>query len=110
MNKKLLLIAALVIVFSAAALFLVAAPNSVSNTPRDQFVRQRGGRFTVRDRDPDDLTPGLRQFMNLPQSRNGVPGISGCHRLHDDRVLTADFHIADMKHAGGPPRRDQGHS
>src|SRR5215217_5572052 len=47
MNKKLLLIAALVIVFSAAALFLVAAPNSVSNTPRDQFVRQRGGRFVI---------------------------------------------------------------
>jgi mannan endo-1,4-beta-mannosidase len=47
MNKKLLFVAAFVIVGSAAALFLVAAPNSASNTPRDQFVRQRGGRFVI---------------------------------------------------------------
>ena len=47
MNKKLLAVAALVIVGSAAVLFLVASPNSTSNTPRDQFVRQRGGRFVI---------------------------------------------------------------
>src|SRR5215211_3223468 len=47
MNKKLFAIAALVIVGSAAVLFLVASPNSASNTPRDQFVRQRGGRFVI---------------------------------------------------------------
>jgi len=47
-NKKLLAVAALVIVGSAAVLFLVASPNSASNTPRrDQFVRQRGGRFMI---------------------------------------------------------------
>jgi len=48
MNKKLFLVAALAIVGSAAALFLVASPNVASNgggTP--EFVRQRGGRFFV---------------------------------------------------------------
>jgi len=48
MNKKLLAVAALVIVGSAAVLFLVASPNSAPNTPpRDRFVRQRGGRFMI---------------------------------------------------------------
>ena len=47
MNKKLLLFAALVLVVSAAALFLVASPNVASTGAKDQFVRQRGGRFFV---------------------------------------------------------------
>lgn len=47
MNKKLLAVAALVIVGSAAALFLVASPNKGNNSPKDQFVRQRGGRFVI---------------------------------------------------------------
>src|SRR5678816_2982691 len=48
MNKKLLAVAALVIVGSAAALFFVASPNSAPNTPpRARFVRQRGGRFMI---------------------------------------------------------------
>jgi mannan endo-1,4-beta-mannosidase len=47
MNKKLLAGAALVLVGSAAVLFLVAAPNSTPTTPQDQFVRQRGGRFMI---------------------------------------------------------------
>ncbi|HYV09389.1 MAG TPA: cellulase family glycosylhydrolase [Pyrinomonadaceae bacterium] len=47
MNKKLLAGAALVLVLSAAVLFLVAKPNSTPSTPRDQFVRQRGGRFMI---------------------------------------------------------------
>ena len=47
MNKKHLGVAALVLVGSAAVLFLVASPNSAPNTPMDQFVRQRGGRFII---------------------------------------------------------------
>ncbi|MEN3329729.1 MAG: mannan endo,4-beta-mannosidase [Acidobacteriota bacterium] len=47
MNKKLLAGAALVLVGSAAVLFLVASPNTTPTTPRDQFVRQRGGRFMI---------------------------------------------------------------
>ena len=47
MNKKLIAVAALVVVGSAAFLFLVASPNSAPNTPKEQFVRQRGGRFVV---------------------------------------------------------------
>src|ERR1044072_6472811 len=47
MNKKLLAGSALVLVGSAPVLFLVAAPNSAPSAPRDQFVRQRGGRFMI---------------------------------------------------------------
>jgi len=48
MNKKLLALAALVIVGSAAVLLLVASPNSANNSPsKDKFVRQRGGRFVI---------------------------------------------------------------
>lgn len=46
MKKKLFMVAALVLVVSAAVLFLSASPNSggTSNSP---FARQRGGRFFV---------------------------------------------------------------
>ena len=50
MNRKLLLVAALALVGSAAVLFLVAKPNSGSNFATDAFVRQRGGRFFVGQR------------------------------------------------------------
>jgi len=48
MNKKLLAVAALVLVGSAAVLFLVASRKSApSNISEDRFVRQRGGRFVI---------------------------------------------------------------
>ena len=48
MSKKLILVAALVLIASAAALFLVASPNVASNGGGTaEFVRQRGGRFFV---------------------------------------------------------------
>ena len=47
MNRKLFLVAALLLVGSAAGLFLVASPNVATNSANDQFVRQRGGRFFV---------------------------------------------------------------
>ena len=47
MNKKLFVVAALVLVGSAAVLFLGASPNVATNAPKGQFVRQRGGRFFV---------------------------------------------------------------
>src|SRR5215470_10774812 len=47
MNKKLLAVAALVLVGSAAVLFLVASRDAAPNSPKDEFVRQRGGRFIV---------------------------------------------------------------
>src|SRR6201988_4313008 len=47
MNKKLLAIAALIIAGSSAVLFLVASPNAPDSTPKDQFVRQRSGRFVI---------------------------------------------------------------
>jgi mannan endo-1,4-beta-mannosidase len=49
MNRKLLVVAALVIVGSAAALFLVASPVA-TNAPTNPFVRQRGGRFLIGQR------------------------------------------------------------
>ncbi|HKR12751.1 MAG TPA: cellulase family glycosylhydrolase [Pyrinomonadaceae bacterium] len=45
MKKKLFVVAALVLVVSAAVLFLNAAPNS--GAPHSPFARQRGGRFFV---------------------------------------------------------------
>src|SRR5690242_20880390 len=45
MNRKLLVVAALVLVGGAAVLFLMASRSSPSNAAEDQFVRQRGGRF-----------------------------------------------------------------
>ena len=47
MNKKLLVVAALVLVGSAASLFLVASPSSTTSGAPNQIVRQRGGRFFV---------------------------------------------------------------
>ena len=41
------MVAALLVVGSAAGLFLVASPNVATNSANDQFVRQRGGRFFV---------------------------------------------------------------
>ncbi|HVF23451.1 MAG TPA: cellulase family glycosylhydrolase [Pyrinomonadaceae bacterium] len=50
MNKKLIPVAALVLIASAAVLFLVASPNSTASPGSGQFVRQRGGRFFVGNR------------------------------------------------------------
>jgi mannan endo-1,4-beta-mannosidase len=47
MKKKLSVIAALVLVGSAAVLFLVASQNVSTNASKNQFVRQRGGRFVI---------------------------------------------------------------
>src|SRR5215213_5042986 len=47
MNKKLFVVAALVIAGSAAVLFLVASANVATGPANDQFVRQRSGRFFV---------------------------------------------------------------
>jgi mannan endo-1,4-beta-mannosidase len=47
MNNKLFAVAALVLIASAAVLFLVASPNSTTNSTSGQFVRQRGSRFFV---------------------------------------------------------------
>ncbi len=47
MNKKLLAVAALAVIGSAAVLFLVAPPSAVNGTSRDAFVRRRGSRFVV---------------------------------------------------------------
>ncbi len=81
MKKKLFLLAALVLVVSAAALFLVASPNVASNGTKEQFVRQRGGRFFVgakpfrfvganvammyRDEDRERMPETMRQAAQL---------------------------------------------
>ena len=50
MSKRLIAVAALVLVASAAVLFLVASPNVATNLAAGGFVRQRGGRFFVGNR------------------------------------------------------------
>ena len=81
MNKKLLVVAALLLVLSAAALFLMASPNVATNAASDKFVRQRGGRFFVgqkpfrfvganvalmyRDEDRERMPETLRQAAQM---------------------------------------------
>jgi mannan endo-1,4-beta-mannosidase len=50
MNKRLIVVAALVLIASAAFIFFVASPNGATNTGKNTFVRQRGGRFFVGNR------------------------------------------------------------
>lgn len=50
MNQRLFAVAALVLIVSAAVLFLVASSNSATNGTAGPFVRQRGGRFFVGDK------------------------------------------------------------
>jgi mannan endo-1,4-beta-mannosidase len=50
MNKRLIVVAALVLIASAAFLFFVASPNGATNSGTNTFVRQRGGRFFVGNR------------------------------------------------------------
>jgi mannan endo-1,4-beta-mannosidase len=50
MNKRLIAVAALVLIASAAVLFLVASPKVATTSAPNQFVRQRGGRFFVGNR------------------------------------------------------------
>lgn len=50
MNKRLIAVAALVLIASAAFLLLVASPNVATKSAPNQFVRQRGGRFVVGNR------------------------------------------------------------
>ena len=81
MKKKLFLVAAFVLVASAATLFLVASPNVPSSGTKSPFVRQRGGRFFVgqqpfrfvganvalmyRDEDRERMPETLRQAKQL---------------------------------------------
>ena len=81
MNKKLILVAALVMIGSAAVLFLGASPNVSTNGAKGQFVRQRGGRFFAgqkpfrfvganvaimyRDEDRERMPETLRQAAQL---------------------------------------------
>ncbi|HEY2962523.1 MAG TPA: cellulase family glycosylhydrolase [Pyrinomonadaceae bacterium] len=50
MNKRLIAVAALVLITSAAILFLTASPNVATDLTSGSFVRQRGGRFFVGNR------------------------------------------------------------
>jgi len=77
MNKKLIGVAALVLIASAAVLFLTASPQQTANPSAAGFVRQRGGRFFVgnqpfrfvganvavmyRDEDREQMPETLRQ-------------------------------------------------
>jgi len=47
MKKKLFAVAALILVGSAAVLFLTASPNVANNMATNSFVRQRNGRFVI---------------------------------------------------------------
>jgi mannan endo-1,4-beta-mannosidase len=50
MNKRVISVAVLVLIASAAVLFFVTSPNGATNSAATPFVRQRGGRFFVGNR------------------------------------------------------------
>jgi len=50
MNKRLIAVAALVLIASAAIVFLTASPKTAPSSSGGSFVRQRGGRFFVGNR------------------------------------------------------------
>ena len=50
MNKRLIAVAALVLIASAAIIFLTASPRVATSPSAGSFVRQRGGRFFVGNR------------------------------------------------------------
>lgn len=72
MNRKLFLVAALLLVGSAAVLFLGASPNDATNDAKDQFVRQRGGRFFVRGK-PFRFVGGNVAVMYRDEDRARMP-------------------------------------
>ena len=88
------MVAALLVVGSAAVLFLVASPNVATNGATDQFVRQRGGRFFVgqkpfrfvganvalmyRDEDRARMPETLRQAAQVGIK---VVRVWGCHQI-----------------------------
>jgi hypothetical protein len=47
------------------------------------------------DGDPDQLRAGPPQLLDLVRRRLGVGRVGVGHRLHDDRRVAADLHVAD---------------
>jgi mannan endo-1,4-beta-mannosidase len=72
MKKKLFMVAALVLLASAAALFLVASPNAGTSGSKDEFVRQRGGRFML-GRKPFRFIGANVAVMYRDQDREQMP-------------------------------------
>lgn len=64
--------AALIVVGSAAFLFLVASPNVATNSANDQFVRQRGGRFFVGQK-PFRFVGANVALMYRDEDRSSMP-------------------------------------
>ncbi|HEU4875380.1 MAG TPA: cellulase family glycosylhydrolase [Pyrinomonadaceae bacterium] len=72
MKRKLFMFAALIVVGSAAFLFLVASPNVATNSANDQFVRQRGGRFFVGQK-PFRFVGANVALMYRDEDRSSMP-------------------------------------
>ena len=64
--------AALLVVGSAAFLLLVASPNVATNSAKDQFVRQRGGRFFVGQK-PFRFVGANVALMYRDEDRSSMP-------------------------------------
>jgi hypothetical protein len=62
--------------------------------PGDFFQCQR--RFLVGAGDPDDIRTGLFESPDLHDRGCGVAGHGVGHRLHRDRRIAANRHLADM--------------
>jgi hypothetical protein len=61
-------------------------------------VRQRGGGHPVRHGQTDDFATGIGQLLDLAKGGLRIARVAGGHRLHDDRVVTADLDTAQIEH------------
>ena len=68
--------------------------------------RQRVGVVGGGAGDPDDVAAGRGQLGDLLQRGVDVGGQRGRHRLHRDRVVAADAHLADLDLPGLAARRE----
>lgn len=73
-------------------------------------VGQGSRRLAIGDRDADDFAARVRKLADLGQGGDGVTGVSGGHRLDDDRVVATDLDVAHVKDARLAPGGNQGHS
>ena len=71
-------------------------------------LRQRVGVVLRRAGDPDDVAAGRGELGDLLERGVDVGGERGGHRLHGDRGVTADQHLADLDLAGLAARGEHG--
>ncbi len=69
-------------------------------------IGQRRGSHAIRNRDPDDLAPGVGKLGNLPEGRLRVTSVGRGHRLDNNRRASTDLDIPNVNRTGLSTRSD----